>query len=130
MDSITDLIGQHINQAAINGKYLDVPTMGEYLELLDILSGEHELNTNISFHVFPNPANQLANVTISLEENEPMRLSLYDYNGKLVKLLDEGTKTSGNHSYEIDLSTLHNGVYLLVLNTNKQVFTHKIIRVD
>lgn len=129
-DSITDLIGQHINQAAINGKYLDVPTMGEYIELLDILSSENELNSDLSFQVYPNPTSQIANVILSLEESESMILTLYDYNGRLVKIIDKGTRTKGKYGYEIDLSSFSNGVYLLVIKTSKQVFTHKIIRVE
>jgi hypothetical protein len=129
-DSITDLIGQHINQAAINGKYLDVPTMGEYIELLDILSSDNELNNSFSFYVFPNPTNGLTTLTITIEETDNVLMLLSDINGRVLKKWDEGQKEKGIYYYQIDLSLYKSGMYFLTINSTKQNSVVKVLRTE
>jgi hypothetical protein len=129
-DSITDLIGKHINQSAINGKYLDIPTMGEYLELLSLITGVNEITFPIGLkvNIFPNPTNEITNLVFNVSESDNIILSLYNINGQLIKIIDQGQKTKGTYSYQIDLSTFESGVYVLTLQTNKRKYTQKIIK--
>jgi len=131
-DSITDLIGQHINQSAINGKYLDIPTMGEYLELLGLLSGINDITFPIGLEVniFPNPTNGITNLAFSIVETDNIILSLFDINGRLIKTIDQGQKTKGTYSYQIDLSQQQSGIFLLTLKTTQRKYTQKIIRTE
>lgn len=129
-DSITDLLGQHVNQSAINGKYLDIPTMGEYIELLGFFSGLHDVNSPLytGGHVYPNPTNGLTNLVFTLPETENIILSLSDIHGTQIKILDQGKKTKGTYTYQVDLSPFPCGIFVLTLNTTKQKYTQKIIR--
>ena len=129
-DSIKDLIGRHINQSAINGKYLDIPTMGEYLELLSLLSGFDEITFPIGLkvNIFPNPTSGITNLTFNVSESDNIILSLFNINGQLIKSIDQGQKTKGTYSYQIDLSTFPSGVYVLTLQTNKKKYSQKIIK--
>jgi hypothetical protein len=131
-DSITDLIGRHINQSAINGKYLDVPTMGEYLELLELLSGLNEINYPIGLdvNIFPNPTNGITNLVFNNSETDNIVLSLLDINGRLIKTIDQGQKTKGTYSYQIDLSQYQSGIYFLTFKTTKRIYTQKILRTE
>jgi hypothetical protein len=129
-DSITDLIGKHISQSAINGKYLDIPTMGDYLELLPLNSGLNEIAfpVGLEVNIFPNPTNEITNLVFNVSELDNIILSLYNINRQLVKIIDQGQKTKGTYSYQIDLSTFPSGVYVLTLHTNKMRYTQKIIK--
>ncbi len=129
-DSITDLIGRHINQSAINGKYLDIPTMGEYLELLSLLTGIDDVNFPIGLkvNVFPNPTNGIIYLAFNISESDTIILSLFNSNGQLIKSIDLGQKSNGTYSYQIDLSTFPSGVYVLTLQTNKGKYAQKIMK--
>ncbi len=129
-DSITDLIGQHINQSVINGKYLDVPTMGEYIELLDLVLGINNITYPIGLEVntYPNPTSGILNIAFSLSENDEINLSLYNVNGQLVQFIDQGKKTTGSYSYQVDLTNQNNGVYFLTLKINEKKYSQKIIK--
>lgn len=131
-DSIKDLIGQHINQSAINGKYLDVPTMGEYLELLGLLNGLDEINYPIGLpvNIFPNPTNGITNLIFNISETDNIVLSLSDINGRLIKIINQGQKSKGTYSYQIDLSQYQSGIYFLSLKTTKRKYTQKILRTE
>ncbi len=131
-DSVTDLIGKHINQSAINGKYLDVPTMGEYIELLSFVNGMDEIKIPIGLEatIFPNPTNKLADLVFNITESNNIVLSLYNMNGQLIKSIYQGQKPKGTYSYQIDLSNFSNGVYILTLQTNQRKYSQKIIKLD
>ncbi|MDZ4759346.1 MAG: T9SS type A sorting domain-containing protein [Bacteroidota bacterium] len=131
-DSITDIIGRHINQSAINGKYIDVPTMGEYLELLGLVNGLPEITfpTGLKVNIYPNPSTGFANLTYDCAENENIILSLFDINGKLLKAIDQGLKTKGTYNNQIDLTQYQQGVYFLTLKTDKRKYTQKIIKLE
>lgn len=130
-DSVITLIGQHINQSAINGKYLDVPTMGKYLNLLQLSTGFNETIFPIAqkVTVSPNPTTGITNVTFNLSVSETITLSLFDINGKQISIIDHGQKPEGTYSFQIDLSAQPTGIYLLTLETPSQKYTRKIIRV-
>ncbi|MBV5312085.1 MAG: T9SS type A sorting domain-containing protein [Prolixibacteraceae bacterium] len=129
-NSVTDLIGQHINQSATNGKYLDIPTMGEYMELLGSPLSSTDLTNpeGVEVRTFPNPTNGITNIAFTFATTENVVLSVFDVTGRLVKMVDEGKKASGVYTYQIDLSQEQAGVYFLILKTTKQKYTSKIIR--
>jgi len=129
-DSINDLIGRHINQSAMNGKYLDIPTMGEYLELLSLSSGSDDINfpIRLKVNIFPNPTSGFTNLAFNVSASDSIILSLYNLNGQLLKSIDQGQKKKGTYSYQIDLSTFPSGVYVLTLQTNKRKYAQKIIK--
>lgn len=129
-DSITNLIGQHINQSAINGKYLDVPTMGEYLEFIEFVMGLDKPNSPIglTINIYPNPTNGISNIIFNISKNENILITLLDISGRLIETIDLGQKTMGSYTYQIDLSRYQSGIYFLRLKTSNSEYTYKIIR--
>ena len=131
-DSITNLIGQHINQSGANGKYLDIPTMGEYLELLEMLTDINDVAypAGLEATIFPNPTNDITNLVFNISETDNISISLLDISGRLVKIIDEEKKTKGNYSYQIDLSPEQSGMYFLSIATSERTYIEKIIRTE
>lgn len=131
-DSVNDLIGRHINQSAINGKYLDVPTMGEYIELLGLINGLQEMTfpSGLKVNLFPNPASKHINLVYEVSGNIEVAFFLSDMNGKIVRRMDLGKKPKGSYNHLIDLADLQNGVYNLTLNVGQRKYSEKIIKVE
>jgi len=131
-DSIIQLIGQHINQSASNGKYLDVPTLGVYFELLDFLAQNNEVSDGAGelLHLFPNPSTGNTKLQLNLTANELVHLMLSDLTGRQLCLIDQGPKQKGKYEYAIDLSKYPAGIYLLGLKTNQRQQTKKILKID
>ncbi len=64
--------------------------------------------------IFPNPANDKARFTLSMQQAETLSLTLYDIIGTRVLLIaDKQGYNTGEHSFEINLKSLANGVYIL-----------------
>jgi len=129
-DSVSNLIGQHINQAAINGKYLDVPSMGEYIELLNLTAGINDLKSQQDYkiHVFPNPTSDAIQLAITLAENDIIDLTINNSYGQLIHTIDQGEKALGSYYYQVDLSKEESGVYFLVMSINGNKYSKKIIK--
>ena len=129
-NQIKNLIGRHINQAAINGKYLDIPSMGLYIELLNLLTLSIDLNfpINLKTNIFPNPFTDQTNVVFELPNEQIINVSLYDNTGKLITVIDSGQKIKGTYNYTINGSNLTAGIYFVVLQTTTGKLSSKIIK--
>ncbi len=129
-NQIKDLIGRHINQAAINGRYLDVQSMGLYIELLNLLTLGIDINfpINLKTTIFPNPFYDQTNVVFELPNPQIIEVSLYDNSGKLIKIIDSGQKIKGTYNYTINGSDLTAGIYFVVLQTETGKLSSKIIK--
>ena len=68
------------------------------------------------FMIYPNPSAGLINVSVSLKQDGKTNASVYNLLGeKVFNVETDETKSAGEHSETIDLSRLHNGIYLLEL---------------
>jgi hypothetical protein len=129
-NQINNLIGRHINQAAINGKYLDIQSMGLYIELLNLLTLSIDLNfpINLKTNIFPNPFTDQTNVVFELPNEQIINVSLYDNSGKLISVIDSGHKIKGTYNYTINGYNLTAGIYFVVLQTTTGMLSSKIIK--
>jgi hypothetical protein len=129
-NQIKNLIGRHINQAAINGKYLDVQSMGLYIELLNLLTSDIDINFPIDLktNIFPNPFYDQINVFFELPNQQILEVSLYDNAGNLITSIDKGQKTKGTYNYKINGSDLTSGIYFVVIETPKGKLSSKVIK--
>ncbi|NJL76791.1 MAG: T9SS type A sorting domain-containing protein [Saprospiraceae bacterium] len=82
----------------------------------------------LSLTFSPNPFRDVANITYFLPESGNLNLQLYDLNGKLVKtLVTTQQQAEGYHQISFSATDWKSGLYLLVLNTQKQKITQKIV---
>jgi hypothetical protein len=127
-DSITQLIGQHINQSAFNAKYLDVPTMGDYLELLGLPTGIETVHSPpIEVNLFPNPTQGAAQLTMHVPTTTLVYVALADVYGRVLNVITQGLKTTGTYTYQMDVSQQPGGMYFIILNTPQQNSTIKML---
>ena len=129
-NQIINLIGRHINQAAINAKYLDVQSMGLYIELLNLLSTGLDINfpINLKTNIYPNPFYDQTNIVFELPNPQKIEVSLYDNAGKLIRIIDSGEKIKGIYNYNINCTNLTAGIYFIVLKTETGKLSSKIIK--
>ncbi len=90
------------------------------------LGFEEEFNVS-EFTVFPNPAKgNAANISFTLSESSDVLLELFDLTGRRVSVVFNEKSISGEIKRAIDLSGLVDGSYLLRLNVNGEMTTHKL----
>jgi len=76
---------------------------------------------NHNFKIYPNPASNFATVAFHTEAAERLKLSIIDQGGKVVKQTDLEISSLGENRIELDLSTLQDGVYHLILCGDKTI---------
>jgi hypothetical protein len=76
--------------------------------------------------VYPNPANNLLNISFSLDETQSFDIKLLSVTGEVV-YVESTNEFSGNYVNTIDLSEIAKGVYFLNLTNNKGTVNKKVI---
>jgi hypothetical protein len=82
--------------------------------------GVNEVEDNLGLRVFPNPANEVIN--ISLNKEVSATLTLLDVSGKVVK-----TQALNGISTSINTASLNSGVYFVTINDGTSVSTQKVV---
>ncbi len=96
---------------------------------------EHQESTTkqINIKVYPNPFNNIINISINNIANKNIDISIYDITGRFVKSIYNGIAKDNKcnfiwNGYDNKKNKLSNGIYLLVLKINRQkTLTEKII---
>lgn len=83
-----------------------------------------------SFIVYPNPTEDKLEMEFSLSASLQLGAGLYNVNGQLLKkLFTNHFYEKGTNSYVCSIAELPQGIYLLVVESNKgDVITKRIIR--
>jgi WD40 repeat protein len=76
--------------------------------------------------VNPTPASSQASATIDLVERGRTSVRLYDAQGRNVALLFDEDTPPGRWTVPLDLSSLHNGTYFVVMTTPSETFTQRL----
>ncbi|MBK8369499.1 MAG: T9SS type A sorting domain-containing protein [Bacteroidetes bacterium] len=115
-DSISDLIGRQINQSASHGDYLDVPTMGEYLELLGTTTSVNDFykQNNFLINAFPNPIAEELTIEATSANDTKLTYILLDALGRMVL-----AGNLNNSKTTINTSNLEKGFYSLSVTNEK-----------
>lgn len=82
--------------------------------------GINKVEDNLGLRVFPNPANEVIN--ISLNKEVSATLTLLDVSGKVVK-----TQALNGISTSINTASLNSGVYFVTINDGTSVSTQKVV---
>lgn len=82
--------------------------------------GVNEVENNLGLRVFPNPSNEVINISINKEVSAS--LTLLDVSGKVVK-----TQSLNGISTSINTASLNSGVYFVTINDGTSVSTQKVV---
>lgn len=116
---------ENIASTWINNKYLNFEDLSDSEQL------DESLDNDVSFSVFPNPFKE--NVEISVFLNKDLEISLTIYNAAGIKVLDICKPTiykKGLYTFEFneDNLSLKPGLYFVKLQTETKTVVQKIIR--
>jgi hypothetical protein len=76
--------------------------------------------------IFPNPARTNLNVAVTTEQSSPVTISVFSVDGKLL-LRKEERLTIGSQLFNLDVSDLASGFYMVRLDAGNSTITEKII---
>jgi len=89
-------------------------------------SKSHELVAALSV-TGPNPFNPSTNLNYYLPENAEVLMEVYNIAGEKVETLQSGLMSAGEHQVIFNTNNLSSGIYLVTLQTGKQLITKKLM---
>ncbi len=76
---------------------------------------------------YPNPFNEVTNIDYTLAGESTVTFELRDISGKLVKVAEQGTQTTGVHTFTLALPGLDEGFYFYTLRAGNTSMTKKML---
>jgi len=87
--------------------------------------GINEITDN-EVNIFPNPAHANTNISFKLDQQSEVQVEVYSLVGALVYETPLHTQNSGEHTIQINTTSLEEGVYFVNLKINENIITKKI----
>lgn len=82
---------------------------------------------SIQLYCFPNPFNYEVTLSYVLKEDESIRLSLINSQGKFIRVLFDGFQSRGEHQLKMQADNLPKGLYFVAAQTSTDGFNYKIL---
>ncbi|HUH74704.1 MAG TPA: M64 family metallopeptidase [Chitinophagales bacterium] len=76
----------------------------------------NSFQNNIIYSIYPNPTNDILNISVELEHKENLSIQIYTIDGKLLQDLGNESSVDKNHTKTLSIGHLNNGTYALVFN--------------
>ncbi|MCU0456872.1 MAG: glycosyl hydrolase family 18 protein [Bacteroidales bacterium] len=77
--------------------------------------------------IFPNPLSYYAQIEYDVASLSDITLKICDMNGRVMEVLEEGSREPGRYTVDLDASHYGQGVYICVLNSGKTSSSRKIV---
>lgn len=89
-----------------------------------------DINSPSEFHitsVYPQPANDFADISYSLSKSTKMNISIIDYLGNEIIKLENSIKPKGKHIVHWNTNSVASGLYFVKITADNQILTKRII---
>ncbi|MEI6816745.1 MAG: T9SS type A sorting domain-containing protein [Bacteroidota bacterium] len=108
-------VSQYTNGQFANDIYAS--TYGRGIYKTTTLTGFPTTQTasKLQVSVYPNPANDITNVSYSISSNANVTMEIYNISGQKVITQNLGIQTVGNHTVPVSVATLPSGTYIMNL---------------
>ena len=103
-----------------NSIYVDEISFGEDFVSVPELSTE-------SFNAYPNPFNNELNISLDLAADTDIAINIYDALGRVVESVISREYATGAHNVTVNTANLDNGIYVVKLENNGEVFSQEVM---
>jgi hypothetical protein len=106
-------------------KQVDLDGKFNYSNILVI-----DVNRNLTFELnqnYPNPSRGLSTITYAVPARSHVKLTLYDINGRVVKVLQNGEQAAGKYAVTVPAELVNTGLYYYKMEAGSFKATRKMI---
>jgi hypothetical protein len=128
---LEDVTNSHNNDFLMCG-YITIPTTSWVIKtdsmgciISGCAVGIREVEEELSYYVYPNPATNILNINIRNDNNYPLQIKLMDITGK--ELFNELSHATGDTHLQKDISYLTSGLYILLIQSPQKSYMQKVI---
>lgn len=103
-----------------------IPCIGDPIEKTRFEEKESMPTKIILNNAYPNPFNPTTNITYSINKTQPIKLTIFNLNGKEVATLVDAIQTPGLYNSSFNAHNLPSGTYLISLVTLNETLSQKV----
>ncbi len=107
-------------------KQIDNDGTFEYNGTVRILY-KHDRSNEEYLSSYPNPFNPQTTVVIAINYKSFVRLHIYNSIGEKVTTLYSGLLDEGEYNFSLNGQSLSSGIYIIILQTDREILKHKIV---
>lgn len=107
-------------------KQIDNDGTFEYNGTVSIIY-EHNRSGEEYLSAYPNPFNPQTNIVIAIDYKSFVRLHIYNSIGEKVTTLYSGLLDEGEYNFSLNGQTFSSGIYIVMLQTDREILKHKIV---
>ncbi len=78
--------------------------------------------------VYPNPTANNARLNVTLTKGSQINVNVVDMMGRVVQEVTNTRLSNGNHSFDIDLRSVTDGVYFIRIQLNENIHSQKVVK--
>jgi hypothetical protein len=109
------------------GLYAALPSGGNLIPLPTVTTGIEDVLDPAALMIFPNPASEEINIRLESLKDAGFQVAIMDLAGNLVRNSDFGRVGAGINEFQMDLSGLSGGMYMLKLETGSGFIVQKLV---
>lgn len=121
----------YVEAASVSGKTqvrpLPAPSGYWHFRVLPLPSFVNESSATELKPAFPNPSKGITCIPVYLNHSSPVKLSLFDINGRLVETIFNGDCKNRDAKFFVNTSAMNAGLYLIRLETSYGLNYQKLI---
>ena len=107
-------------------KQIDNDGTFEYNGTVSIMF-EHNQPGKEYLSAYPNPFNPQTNIVIAIDYTSLVILDIYNSIGEKVTTLYSGLLDEGEYNFSLNGQTFSSGIYIVMLQTDREILKHKIV---
>lgn len=85
-------------------------------------------NNKIIYSVYPNPTNEILNISVELENKDNLSVQVYSLDGKLIQDISNEKLIDKKYFKSLSIGNLSNGTYALVFRIGSHTHTELFIK--
>ncbi len=107
---------------------LSLSAISTFAEPYDLNGIDSEVADNkIKLQAYPNPARESVTINYELQESTALQIRLYNPLNESAEIVINQTEQAGLQQHVINTDKLASGIYFIVITTNSQTYSSKII---
>jgi hypothetical protein len=102
--------------------------IGAFCYLMVGLPQKADIQQPMALQCWPNPSSNDMHIDYFIADNADASMRIVDKQGRLIRNMDHVNHYSGKQSLRVDITDLRAGIYYIVLQSNGQVLSKKIVK--
>ena len=116
-----------IGQDLINGRQPLLEAVGNSMRAVSVINNIPSPETMRLYNSYPNPFNSSTTFQFRIPQNSHLTLDILDINGGIVEKLFSGKLEKGSHFVTWNPPHISSGIYFMVLQSNNNIMTNKLL---